>query len=269
MARANQAVRDAVRSVLDAAGEAGRERIGRDLLDMAAMLSGEPRLRTAFTDPSLAIEAKRALADQLLSSRVAAGAMAALTAVIENQRLQGRELVDVVEDVASQTLLDVADAQGSLADVEDELFAFARMTDGNADLYAALTEPGLPGERKRALADDLLGDRANPLSAALLGYYVEQGRGGHLRDIAEDLATEAAAQRGQVMAEVRSAVPLDDVQRRRLADRLSEIVGRPVQLRLVVDPSVVGSLSVRIGDEVYDGTVKRQLELAGERLGAA
>ena len=45
------------------------------------------------------------------------------------------------------------------------------------------------------------------------------------------------------------------------------MTGKRVQLRVVVDPDVVGSLAVRIGDEVYDGTIRRQLELMRERLG--
>ena len=85
----------------------------------------------------------------------------------------------------------------------------------------------------------------------------------------EDLADLAAARRDRVVAEVRTAVELDPERRERLAGALERVVGRPVELHVIIDPRVVGSLAVRVGNEVYDGTVRRQLDAARERLGAA
>ena len=85
--------------------------------------------------------------------------------------------------------------------------------------------------------------------------------------VVEEAVAEAAARRERILAEVRTAVPLPDDQRERLAAALGRVTGRPVDLRVELDPAVVGSLAVRIGDEVFDGSVKRLLELAGERLG--
>jgi len=72
----------------------------------------------------------------------------------------------------------------------------------------------------------------------------------------------AAAQRGRVVAEVVSAIELDEAQEQELTDALSRLQGRAVQLNVAVDPRVLGGISVRIGDEVIDGTVASRLEQA-------
>ena len=76
----------------------------------------------------------------------------------------------------------------------------------------------------------------------------------------------AAARWGRVVAEVRTAVELNEERRQRLEEVLGRTVGRPVQLHVTIDPDVVGSLAVRVGDELYDGTVRRQLDAAREVL---
>src|SRR5712691_6118380 len=98
--RANAAAREAVQVVFDAIPEPGaREEVVRGLFGVAALLSREPRLRSALTDPGLPGEAKRSLLDSLIGDRVAPGTVSAVVAVVENQRLRGREVVEVLEDV--------------------------------------------------------------------------------------------------------------------------------------------------------------------------
>ena len=84
-----------------------------------------------------------------------------------------------------------------------------------------------------------------------------------------ELAGLAASRRGTVVAEVRSAVELDARRRSRLAEVLTRIVGRPVDLRVTVDEAILGSVVVRIGDEVFDGSIRSRLEQAREALGVA
>jgi F-type H+-transporting ATPase subunit delta len=79
----------------------------------------------------------------------------------------------------------------------------------------------------------------------------------------------AAERRNRVVADVRTAVPLDAERQARLADALTRVIGRPVELRCTVDAGIMGSVVVRIGDEVFDGSVRSRIEQARERLGAA
>ena len=78
----------------------------------------------------------------------------------------------------------------------------------------------------------------------------------------------AAARQQRVVVEARSAVALDDERVRRLEEALSAATGRQVDVEVIVDPSVVGGVVARVGDEVIDGSVRRKLDLAREQLTA-
>jgi F-type H+-transporting ATPase subunit delta len=166
----------------------------------------------------------------------------------------------------AQAIFSVAEAEGVLDQVEDELFRFARTLEQEQELRKALTDPGLPAERKRALLEDILGERTNPQTRSLLGFLVEQGRARDLPSIVDELADLAARQRQSSVAEVRTAVPIDDERRARLQQALSRATGTTVELKVVIDPSVIGGVVARVGDQVIDGSVRRRLELARERM---
>jgi len=136
-------------------------------------------------------------------------------------------------------------------------------------LREALTDPALPAENKKALIRELLGDRASPHTAGILGFLIEQGRARELGRIVEELAELAAERRRHVVAEVRTAVPLTVERRKRLAEALSKATGKDVEVKVVVDPSVIGGILARVGDEVFDGTVRTRLREARERLRSA
>jgi F-type H+-transporting ATPase subunit delta len=169
----------------------------------------------------------------------------------------------------AQALFAIAEAEGSLEDVEDELFRFGKLIEGKSKLRESLADPALPKDRKKALVADLLRDKASPQTVSLLGFVIEQGRGKDLAKITEALAELAAARRRRAVAEVRTAVPLDDERRERLSDALSKASGRDVELKAVVDPSVIGGVVARVGDAVFDGTIRRKLQMAREQLASA
>lgn len=166
----------------------------------------------------------------------------------------------------AQAMFSVAEAEDVLDEVEDELFRFARTLEQQHELRDALTDPGLPAERKRALLAEVLGERTNPVTVNLLSFVIEQGRARELGAIVDELVAVAAERRQSAVAEVRTAVPLDAGHRDRLAEALERATGRKVELKVVVDPTVVGGVVARVGDQVIDGSVRRRLELARERL---
>lgn len=166
----------------------------------------------------------------------------------------------------AQAMFSVAEAEDVLDEVEDELFRFARTLEQQHELRDALTDPGLPAERKRALLAEVLGERTDPVTVNLLGFVIEQGRARELGAIVDELVAVAAERRQSAVAEVRTAVPLDAGHRDRLAEALERATGRKVELKVVVDPTVVGGVVARVGDQVIDGSVRRRLELARERL---
>jgi F-type H+-transporting ATPase subunit delta len=173
---------------------------------------------------------------------------------------------DLVRGYA-KALFSVAGAEGVLERVEDELYAFARAVEQHADLRDALTDAALPQENKKAVLAELLGERAHPVTLNALSFVVESGRAREMGKIVDELASLAAERRERALAEVRSAVELTAQQRARLTDALSEATGRSVEVK--VDPSVVGGVIARVGDEVFDGSIASRLDDARQHLGAA
>src|SRR5207245_493153 len=81
----------------------------------------------------------------------------------------------------------IAEAEGALERVSDELFRFAKSVEQNNDLRSALTDIALPAERKQAVIDEILGDRVLPQTKHILDFVVSQGRARELSDIVSSL----------------------------------------------------------------------------------
>jgi F-type H+-transporting ATPase subunit delta len=169
-------------------------------------------------------------------------------------------------DAYANALLEVARAEGHLAEVEDDLFRFARVLEGSDELRLALTDPQLPAERRMAIVEDLMGNKALASSAALAAFIVGIGRASDLSDIVEAFVVKAAHVRNKELAEIRSVLPLDEGQRTRLAAALAAATGKQIELKVIIDPSVLGGLVARVGDTVIDGTVRHRLDQLREQV---
>jgi len=166
----------------------------------------------------------------------------------------------------AQALFAVAEAEGQLDQVEDELYRFGKIVESRSDLRDALTDPGLTADRKKAVVADLLGGKASPHTVGLLEFLIDRGRGRDLPKIIDAVAEVAAERRRKQLAEVRTAVPLDAAHRGRLAAALSRATGREIELKAIVDEAVIGGVVATVGDQVFDGSIRRKLELAREQL---
>lgn len=169
-------------------------------------------------------------------------------------------------DAYASALFEVARAEGALDTVEEELFRVARTFEGSDELRSTLTDQAIPVEMRQGVVEQLLGDRASPVTTSLVSFVVGAGRARDLPAIIDRLVEEAADQRDEVVAEVRSAVPLDDAQRTRLAAALSEATKKKVSVKVIVDPSVLGGLIATIGDTVIDGSIRHRLDQMKESL---
>ncbi len=168
-------------------------------------------------------------------------------------------MTDRIDGYAA-ALFELARAEDELAKVEREFFAIGRTFASSTELRDALSDPKLPADRKQSIVDDLVGGRASEVTLGMLNLVVGQGRAADIPAIAERLAGRAAALAGRQLAEVRSAIELDEATVERLAAALSRVVGAEVEVRAVVDPSVLGGIVARVGDTVIDGSIKRRLE---------
>jgi F-type H+-transporting ATPase subunit delta len=172
---------------------------------------------------------------------------------------------EVIEGYAA-ALFEVARAEGTLDEVEDELFRFARSFESNDELRNALSDEMIPASRRQGIVEDLLGSRANPTTVQLISMVVGSGRTRDLTAIVDRLVERAAQAKNLAVAEVRAAVPLSEDQQDRLKAAVANATGKDVTIKVVVDPSVIGGLVVTVGDTVIDGTVRTRLDQLKSRL---
>jgi F-type H+-transporting ATPase subunit delta len=168
-------------------------------------------------------------------------------------------------DGYARALFEVARAEGTLDEVEDELFRFARSFESNDELRNTLTDEMVPATRRQAIVEDLLGD-ATPTTTQLVSMVVGSGRGRDLPAIVDSLVERASAAKNLEVAEVRAAVALTDDQQDRLKAALANATGKQLNLKVVVDPSVLGGIVATVGDTVIDGTVRTRIDQMKSRL---
>jgi F-type H+-transporting ATPase subunit delta len=240
--------------------------LAADLLAVTDLLDREAGLRGTLTDPGIAGQRKADLVTTLLGGRIGAEALDLVSGLVRSRWSARRDLADTSEQLAFLAEIIGAERTGVLDNVEDELFRFGRIVSGNTGLRAALADRGAPAEAKAGLLHSLLGGRTDPVTDRLIVRLVTQPRGRSLDAGIDSLTKLAAARRDRVVAVVVSAVPLSDRQKQRLGSALAKIYGRQVHLNLDVDPAVVGGVSVRIGDEVINGTIADRLDEASRRM---
>ena len=170
-------------------------------------------------------------------------------------------------DGYAAALFEVARAEGALEVVEEELFKLSDVLAQSDELRATLTDASIPLEKRQEIMQDLLSQaKATPITTNLVSFVVVAGHARELPAIISRLVERAASSRQHSVAEVRSAIPLDDDQRRRLAQALSKNLGKDVEVKVHVDPTVIGGLSARVGDLVIDGTVRHRLDQLKETI---
>jgi F-type H+-transporting ATPase subunit delta len=166
----------------------------------------------------------------------------------------------------ARALFEVARAEGTLDEVEDELFRFARSYESSDALRSALTDEMVPAAKRQAIVEDLLGGKATSTTTQLVSMVVGSGRGRDLPAIIDQLVARASSSKNLAVAEVRSAVPLTDDQQARLAAALANATGKAVNLKTIVDPSIIGGIVATVGDTVIDGSVRTRVEQLKSRL---
>ncbi|MFB9235455.1 F0F1 ATP synthase subunit delta [Plantactinospora siamensis] len=232
---------------------------GDEVLSVARLLRDQPRLRRALSDPARSGGDRSGLAGSILSGKIGPDAARLVVDIVSSRWSSSAELLEAIERIGVEALLASADRSGDLGEVEDELFRFGQVVSGDPELASALANPIAPVGQRAELTRSLLEGKAKPVTVrlvevALAGFGGRSFDGGLTR-----LVELAAERRDRQVAYVTVAAPLTDAEEERLGGTLSGIYGREVTVKQTVDPAVLGGMSVRVGADLYDGTVLRRL----------
>jgi F-type H+-transporting ATPase subunit delta len=229
---------------------------------VAGLLRAQPALRRALTDPARDGAERAELLRSLLSGKLSAATVETGTTLVSGRFVRPTELLDGAERLGVEVVLRSAEKAGTLADVEDELFRFGQIVSGNAGLAVTLSDPSAPTSDRVKLVEDLLKGKTQPATLRLVEVALEGFLGRTFDSSLTRLVELTAAKRDREVAYVTVARPLSDADEQALAAKLSEIYDRPVSLKVNVDPSILGGVSVQVGADLYDGTILSRLNAA-------
>jgi F-type H+-transporting ATPase subunit delta len=240
--------------------------LGNELFAVAGVLAAQPALRRALSDPSRSPEARSDLATELFGGKVSEATAGLVAAAAAARWSAPGDVTAAVEQLAVQAMAAAAEHENRLDDLEDDLFRFSRVVVSQPELRIALTNPFVAADAKRELLDQLLADKATPEAVRLITEAAVNPLGRSLDVSLADYAGVAARRRERLVAEVHVVVPLTEEQRSRLAAALATAYGHQVHLNIVIDPRVAGGMTIRIGDELIDGSVATRLAEARRKL---
>lgn len=260
------AARERLDEVADSAGVEELTRLGDELATVAALLLAERGLRRSMVDPSASDEARRELVERLFGSKVGSRTLETLSALVSSRWSRSLDLADGLEELGHQAILAVAEHDGTLEEVEDELFRFGRIVAAQPRLAELLSDRASPASQRVELLERVLDDKVAATTMRLLEQAVRSPRERQLDQVAEQLVERAAARRERYVAHVTAPVALSEEQERRLAEVLGRIYRRPMSLQIELDPDLLGGLVIQVGDEVIDGSVAERLARARRGL---
>ena len=160
----------------------------------------------------------------------------------------------------AQAILAVASTESNGAQVEDEIYRFSQVLQSSEELKSTLSDASIPSARRQQIVEDLLDGQVTQTTVALVSMVVAAGMGSDIKAIADKVVGLGAESRDKAVAEVYSVVDLSSDQQHRLAAALKSATGKDVEMKIIIDESVMGGLLVQIEDEVIDGTVRTRLK---------
>lgn len=246
---------------------AGARDLAEGMFGVADLLGHEAALRRALADPATPVPAKVGLVDGLFGSRLPESALLVLRELVEARWSRPTDLLQAVETLGVTVLLRLAEADGTLDAVEDELFRFGRIIDREPGLRAALTDSGVPIARRVELMHQLLAGKADPVTLRLTDRILQDPLKRPFDRALEELIELAAERRQRLIATVRVTAALGEQQQVRLEQALTRLYGQQVQAQVEIDPDLVGGMVVEVGDEVFDASLSRRIADVRRRLG--
>ncbi len=247
----------------------GLTTLAGELVSVAKMLDREIVVARYLTVPAEDAAPRVRLLERLVSGEIGDPALDVLRTAVSERWSANSDLIDAIEHVSRQALLGVAEREGQVDEVEDQLFRFSRILDAQPRLAILLGDYAVPAEGRIGLLRDVLENASggvNPIAVSLLSQTVELLRGQRAEEAVLFLAEVAVARRGEVVAQVSAAAGLSEAQRTRVAEVLSRIYGHSVTVQLQIDAALLGGLSIAVGDEVIDGTLSSRLAAAESEL---
>jgi F-type H+-transporting ATPase subunit delta len=228
--------------------------IGTELFDVVEVLDGDRALRVAVAEASATPAQRTGLVRTVFGGRVSDSTLSVLDEAAARTWSTPREFRAGLVSLGRRAFLRGAEKQGQLGQVEDELFRLSRVLDREGELTQLLSDKAADPARKRALLAGVLYGKVNMFTEALALQAIGRPEKNPIDDIAK-LVDAAAKLQGRSVAHVVTSEQLTMGQQAALADKLGRIYGRAMSIHSEVDPSLLGGVTIRVDDEIIDGSM--------------
>jgi len=167
----------------------------------------------------------------------------------------------------AEAAFEVALADGTL-DVWNEDLAYAANVLGLTEVAQIVHSPAVPLAARKELIARLLEGRIQPGALRLVDLLVSRGRSASLPGVASEFNRLLLRHRGIVMATVTSAVPLTADETTAIRERAEAMADARVELQTVVDPALIGGVTIQVRDQLLDASIRGRLERLRDQLHA-
>lgn len=176
---------------------------------------------------------------------------------------------DKVGRVYAEALLELAQEQGVADTLADEVQALLPMIAHGGELHRLLVNPSIGGTERAQIMQRVFEGKVSPLLYKMMKVIGDKGRLGSLPEVAAGYLLAIAEVRGQIEVEAFVATEMDSETAKRVTDQIGKVLGKTVSLRQKVDPSLIGGLKIKVGDQLIDASVASQLRVMKNKIIAA
>jgi F-type H+-transporting ATPase subunit delta len=258
--------RSALEKLISAVDAATAAKISADLFAMVKVLDSSSAVRRALTDYARDESAKSTLGKDIFKGLGSAQALEIFSKMAGLRWSSPRDFGNVLEFLGVQALVASAEKSGSLADLESEILAVSETIAKSPELRAFFAVRNVVSAPKSQLLTSLLSGKVTQATLDLTSYLVDHPRGRNVESGLNDFAAAIAQIKDRQIAHVVSATALSAEQISRLTKSLTKTFGREIKVNASVKQEVVGGMSIRVADELIDGTLLTRISQADRLL---
>ena len=240
--------------------------LSRELLAMVVVFDSNSALSRALTDRSRSVADKTELINRVFAKSINEATLSFVHELIALRWSSPSDLVVALERLGIEADAAAAEKDNSLDQLEAELFTFTQTVRKSSELRSVLNDRARSGARKSTVITALLQGKASDNAIRLMSALVDHPRGRTIDALLADLSEAIASRKNRTIAHVKSATALSPAHIDRIAQSLSQQIGTSVRVNVEVDPTVVGGISIRFGDEVIDGSIATRISSAQRLL---
>lgn len=163
-------------------------------------------------------------------------------------------------------IYDIAESQNKLSQAMEDLKLISEIYGENTEFRETVNSPSLDFDAKKNIVAKVLKSIIDPFTMETMNYLIEKGRFFDICSITEEYKKIYNAKNNFVEVEAIFALEPNEIQKKKLFEKLEKMSGKKVKLEVKIDKTILGGGIIKIGDKIIDGSIRRQLDMLKSNL---